>query len=242
METTFPARKEQREHDREVAELALAAAELKYQPEKPTGPTQQVVVYGEWTRSARHWTIGWNWFLWPLAGGDSTITALEVRRQKELELRENDLYWQKRLHQQEESLRQTVAILASEYNKTVSQTSVSRGFLRDISSLYAFLHFGPLIRCSTKSFGNNSNKRLPTTSCRRAETTKRKSSIATKRTLANRWTVLVLWPTSRIVCSSIRINYSTKNTVNKRNQSEISSSPPRMKCIQKCRSRPLQFI
>lgn len=51
--------------------------------------------------------------------GDSTVTALEVRRQKEKELRENDLYWQKRLQKQEETAKQTLAILENEYNTTV---------------------------------------------------------------------------------------------------------------------------
>lgn len=42
-----------------------------------------------------------------------------MRRQKEKELRENDLYWQKRLRQQEETAKQTIAILENEYNSTV---------------------------------------------------------------------------------------------------------------------------
>lgn len=50
---------------------------------------------------------------------DSTVTALEVRRQKEQELRNNDLYWQRRLQQQEQQLKQTGAILEQEYNQTV---------------------------------------------------------------------------------------------------------------------------
>lgn len=52
--------------------------------------------------------------------GDSTVTALEVRRQKEQELRNNDLYWQKRLRQQEESLKQSSAALEKEFNETVT--------------------------------------------------------------------------------------------------------------------------
>lgn len=47
------------------------------------------------------------------------MTALEVRRQKEQELRNNDLYWQRRLQQQEQQHKQTSAILEKEYNDTV---------------------------------------------------------------------------------------------------------------------------
>lgn len=50
---------------------------------------------------------------------EPTVTALEVRRQKEQELRNNDLYWQRRLQQQELQLKQTNAILEKEYNETV---------------------------------------------------------------------------------------------------------------------------
>lgn len=50
---------------------------------------------------------------------EPTITALEVRRQKEKELRENDLYWQKRLKEQEQTMQRTNLILEQEYNETV---------------------------------------------------------------------------------------------------------------------------
>lgn len=48
------------------------------------------------------------------------MSALEVRRQKEEELRKNDVYWQTRLKQQEQDLQKTAAILEKEYNETVS--------------------------------------------------------------------------------------------------------------------------
>lgn len=51
--------------------------------------------------------------------GGSTISALEVRRQKEEELRKNDQYWQARLKKQEEDLKKTAAILEKEYSETV---------------------------------------------------------------------------------------------------------------------------
>lgn len=51
--------------------------------------------------------------------GEPTITALEVRRQKELELRNNDLYWAKRLAQLEHSLQLTNSILEKEYNAAI---------------------------------------------------------------------------------------------------------------------------
>lgn len=47
------------------------------------------------------------------------MTALEMRRQKEEELRKNDTYWQNRMKQQEEDLKKTAAILEKEYNETV---------------------------------------------------------------------------------------------------------------------------
>lgn len=51
--------------------------------------------------------------------GGSTISALEIRRQKEEELRKNDQYWQARLKKQEQDLQKTAAILEKEYNETV---------------------------------------------------------------------------------------------------------------------------
>lgn len=55
--------------------------------------------------------------------GEPTITALEVRRQKEEELRNNDIYWEKRLQQQEETLKQTSILLEKEYQNTVGFVS-----------------------------------------------------------------------------------------------------------------------
>lgn len=49
------------------------------------------------------------------------MTALEVRRQKEEELRNNDKYWQGRLTKQEEDLKKTAAILEKEYKETVKK-------------------------------------------------------------------------------------------------------------------------
>lgn len=51
--------------------------------------------------------------------GEPTITALEVRRQKEQELRNNDLYWAKRLSQLEQTLHKTNNILEKEYNAAI---------------------------------------------------------------------------------------------------------------------------
>lgn len=53
--------------------------------------------------------------------GEPTITAIEVRRQKEIELRNNDLYWAKRLTQLEQNLQKTNSILEKEYNSAVSR-------------------------------------------------------------------------------------------------------------------------
>lgn len=53
--------------------------------------------------------------------GEPTITSLEVRRQKEEELRNNDIYWAKRLQQQEENLKQTSLLLEKEYKNTIEE-------------------------------------------------------------------------------------------------------------------------
>lgn len=52
--------------------------------------------------------------------GEPTLTAIEVHKQKEQELRNNDLYWTKRMSQLEHSLRKTNSILEKEYNAAVS--------------------------------------------------------------------------------------------------------------------------
>lgn len=49
-----------------------------------------------------------------------------MRRQKEDELKKNDLYWAKRLQQQEEILKQTSLLLETEYKNTVSGRIIVR--------------------------------------------------------------------------------------------------------------------
>lgn len=49
----------------------------------------------------------------------TSLTALEVHRQKEEELRKNDAYWQTRLAKQEQDLQKTASTLEKEYNETV---------------------------------------------------------------------------------------------------------------------------
>lgn len=70
----------------------------------------------------------------PQFTGGSTISALEIRRQKEEELRKNDQYWQTRLKQQEQDLKKTAAILEKEYNETVCSKNFR--FLRLESKLW----------------------------------------------------------------------------------------------------------
>lgn len=49
----------------------------------------------------------------------TTITALEVRRQKEIELRENDTMWRQRMAQLEQTLNKTNSIMEQEYTSAV---------------------------------------------------------------------------------------------------------------------------
>lgn len=96
------ARQEEKERKRDdietVAIPAIPTTPLSPSPAQPAG----AVYYGNIA-----------------LGADQTVTALEVRRLKEQELRNNDLYWQRRLQQQEQQLKQTNAILEKEYNETV---------------------------------------------------------------------------------------------------------------------------
>lgn len=54
-----------------------------------------------------------------IAYGEPTITAIEVRRQKEAELTQNDLYWQERLGNLEQTLNRTNTIMEKEYSAAV---------------------------------------------------------------------------------------------------------------------------
>ena len=49
----------------------------------------------------------------------ATVTALEVRRQKEIELQQNDAMWQQRLTQLEQMLNKTNSIMEQEYSSAV---------------------------------------------------------------------------------------------------------------------------
>lgn len=57
------------------------------------------------------------------------MSALEVRRQKEEELRKNNEYWQARLKKQEQDLQKTAALLEKEYNETVHFVDISLLYL-----------------------------------------------------------------------------------------------------------------
>lgn len=52
--------------------------------------------------------------------GEPTVTAIEVRRQKEAELRQNDAYWVKRMAQLEHTLQKTNMILERECTQAVN--------------------------------------------------------------------------------------------------------------------------
>lgn len=101
---------QQREHDRRVAEAAVAAARLEWEKQQQQQPPKQSTTQFV---PAPATTI--------IHSGGATMSALEVRRQKEEELRKNDLYWQARLKKQEQDLQKTAAILEKEYNETFDQ-------------------------------------------------------------------------------------------------------------------------
>lgn len=52
--------------------------------------------------------------------GEPSLSSLQVRREKEQELRANDVYWTKRLQTLEANLQKTNQILEKEYNDAVS--------------------------------------------------------------------------------------------------------------------------
>ncbi|XP_055922382.1 MICOS complex subunit mic25a [Eupeodes corollae] len=52
----------------------------------------------------------------PRLVGEPTITAMEMRRQKEIELRENDEIWRTRMAQLEQNLNKTNAVMEKQYN------------------------------------------------------------------------------------------------------------------------------
>lgn len=87
-------------------------------------------------------------------GGGATITALDVRRQKEQELRNNDAYWSMRLAKQEKELQKTNSILEKEYDTAVSvlKFAFQQTFLKHFSfslkvfeAVFKMLH--PNINC-----------------------------------------------------------------------------------------------
>ncbi|XP_055586626.1 MICOS complex subunit MIC19 [Uranotaenia lowii] len=51
--------------------------------------------------------------------GEPSITSMQVLRQKEQELRANDIYWTKRLQNLESNLKKTNQILEKEYNDAI---------------------------------------------------------------------------------------------------------------------------
>ncbi|XP_065094277.1 MICOS complex subunit mic25-a-like [Ochlerotatus camptorhynchus] len=57
----------------------------------------------------------------PSAGyyGEPSLTSMQVRREKEQELRANDIYWTKRLQTLEANLQKTNQILEKEYNDAI---------------------------------------------------------------------------------------------------------------------------
>lgn len=58
--------------------------------------------------------------------GASTITAMQVRKEKEAELFANDQYWANRLKNQEAEFLKNSKIMEKEFNDTVSATGADR--------------------------------------------------------------------------------------------------------------------
>lgn len=50
---------------------------------------------------------------------EPSVTSMDVMRQKENELKQNDQYWAKRLAEIEKTYQQTNKVLEAEYNQTV---------------------------------------------------------------------------------------------------------------------------
>lgn len=127
---------QQREHDRKVAEAAVARARVEWEREfqnqlktqvivAPTAPAapapapaKTIIQHSKffiWRKTSRKYLMK----LYVILLGVPSFTSLEVRRQKEEELRKNDSYWQSRLKQQEIDLKKTAALMEQEYNATV---------------------------------------------------------------------------------------------------------------------------
>lgn len=51
--------------------------------------------------------------------GGATLSALDIRRQKEIELQQNDAMWRQRMAQLEQTLKKTNAIMENEYSSAV---------------------------------------------------------------------------------------------------------------------------
>uniref|UniRef100_A0A0K8TKV7 Putative head-elevated expression protein n=1 Tax=Tabanus bromius TaxID=304241 RepID=A0A0K8TKV7_TABBR len=91
---------------------------------------------------------------------EPTITAMDVRRQKEAELTQNDVYWKKRLNQLEQTLNKTNAIMEKEYSAAMEdvrksfQNAPATHQLPPCQDLKAQLiacyraHPGEILRCS----------------------------------------------------------------------------------------------
>lgn len=71
------------------------------------------------------------------------ITSLQVRQEKEAELRANDLHWQKRICQLEETHQKINQLMEQEYNCAVSIIKRKRYFYPLESSALSFI-YGPV--------------------------------------------------------------------------------------------------
>lgn len=56
---------------------------------------------------------------YPKYSGEPTVTSMELRRQKEIELRENDIFWKNRIAQLEANITKTNAVMEKEYKAAI---------------------------------------------------------------------------------------------------------------------------
>lgn len=122
-----------------------------------------------------------------------------MRRQKEEELRKNDLYWSQRLKAQEESLKQTQFLLETEYQKTVSLNLKYFIWVWIISLFVLFFHLYFRLR---KYASVSNTPTQATCKCPLARTSNLSWSNAIRQIQNKYWTVRVWSLNSRIVCNN----------------------------------------
>lgn len=68
----------------------------------------------------------------------STITAMQVRKEKELELAANDQYWANRLKHQEDEFLKNNKIMEKEFSDTVGLKQISINQIKNLNYFFFF--------------------------------------------------------------------------------------------------------